>query len=118
MIVCDCGFVASNAARRHHTMDQNMLTLVSSEGREFTVTEREAGVSARLKPYFSETAEFADCKQKRCVLPFNSQVLDTVVRYLQHKSVAVGREREDEGEFEIPPEILVEVASAARYLLI
>lgn len=97
-------------------MDQSTLTLVSSEGREFAVTEREAGASARLKPYFSETAEYADCKQKRCELPFNAQVLDTVVRYLRHKSVAA--EGEDEAQFEIPPEILVEVASAARYLLI
>lgn len=89
---------------------QQMLTLVSNEGKEFVITEEEANQSEKLRAYFSSTAEFADIKEKRAKLPFSSEVLQVVVDYLKHK-------QHQGKEFQIDPKLLVPVAYAAKYLL-
>jgi hypothetical protein len=59
-----------------------VLTLVSADGKEFSVPEEDAMGSKRLQVYFDDEAggEFQDKKEMRCSLPFPAEVLEVVVR--------------------------------------
>ncbi|KAI8634377.1 Skp1 family protein [Xylariaceae sp. FL1651] len=91
------------------------VTLVSSDGFEFTVLRQAVMISPAIKSMLDPKSQFTEARTGRCVFEeLNGMVLEKVVEYFHYWYK--NREREDVPDMEIPVELCLELLMAADYL--
>ncbi|KAI9888821.1 MAG: hypothetical protein M1814_006224 [Vezdaea aestivalis] len=93
----------------------DFVTLVSNDGHEFVVSRSAACVSGALSRMFDKKNGFKESIENRAEFEdFSGFVLGKIVEYFCYNEKF--KETEEPPEFEIPPEMCLELLMAADYL--
>ncbi len=99
-------------------MEQQYITLISSDGFEIVINLQAALISGTLKSmlYNNSNFKFKESLSKKIKLPeINSNLLEKICEYLYY-NLKYKDFNGDVPEFDIPPEIALELLVAADYL--
>ncbi|KAK9454328.1 BTB/POZ protein [Dipodascopsis uninucleata] len=99
-----------------NTLDRQYVRLVSSDGYEYSILKSAAAVSGTLRGMLNQTSNFVEAKQNRVILPNISGVLlEKVCEYLYYNL----KHQNNPGlipEFDVPPEMALELLVASDFL--
>ncbi|ODQ65067.1 putative transcriptional elongation regulator Elc1/Elongin C [Nadsonia fulvescens var. elongata DSM 6958] len=91
------------------------VTLISGDGFEFIVTREAAFVSATLRGMLSVASNFEEAQTNRVLLEnINATCLEKICEYMYYNLTY--KDSVDVPDFDVPPEMALELLVAADYL--
>lgn len=90
------------------------VTLISSDNREFTVSEEVANESETLRMFFDRNKPFVEAAERRARLPIRAALLRRAIEYMEYKHK--NEKRRGMQEFIISDEETLDLLDVSAYL--
>ncbi|CAK0784507.1 hypothetical protein CVIRNUC_007711 [Coccomyxa viridis] len=98
-------------------MPRKSVKLVSAEGFEFTVDYKAACVSNTIKQMLSSEGNFTETELGEINFPeISAPILEKICEYFYYKLRYMNESSKTIPEFQIPPEMALELLKASNYL--
>ncbi|EIE21569.1 POZ domain-containing protein [Coccomyxa subellipsoidea C-169] len=98
-------------------MSKKSVKLVSAEGFEFIIDHKAACVSNTIKQMLSSEGNFTETELGEISFPeISSPILEKICEYFYYKLRYQNESSNSIPEFQLPPEIALELLKAANYL--
>eukprot|EP00698_Gefionella_okellyi_P006923 TRINITY_DN1674_c0_g1_i1.p3 TRINITY_DN1674_c0_g1~~TRINITY_DN1674_c0_g1_i1.p3 ORF type:complete len:101 (-),score=22.35 TRINITY_DN1674_c0_g1_i1:931-1233(-) len=97
------------------SVELDMVKLISSEGQEFVVDKKAAMVSGTIKSMLSSSGAFVESGGEIRFAEITGPILEKVIQYFYFK-LKYNNATADIPEFNIEPEIALELLMAANFL--